>query len=250
LGVAKIFCFFSIAIFFIASGCTLIPPSDETESTEKQANPSSSKITISGKAVFPETSGTLAEIRGKVDSKKYKVSVNGSETLLQIDNTFSILVEISYQYEVEILFIGGASPILKGVIGENPTTQNQIDVTTTAHAIAYDLYKSKAGNSNVDYGSFSIFVPKSDPSVTILAEKIEEALRSQKSIESSSFKLIDAPLILVSTEKVVEKATGNADKKVTICHIPPGNSENKHTLDISDSALQTHLAHGDKSGPA
>ena len=33
--------------------------------------------------------------------------------------------------------------------------------------------------------------------------------------------------------------------KVTICHIPPGNSENPQTLEISPSALQTHLNHGD-----
>jgi plastocyanin len=33
--------------------------------------------------------------------------------------------------------------------------------------------------------------------------------------------------------------------KVTICHIPPGNPENPQTLEISPSALQTHLNHGD-----
>jgi hypothetical protein len=38
-------------------------------------------------------------------------------------------------------------------------------------------------------------------------------------------------------------------EKVTICHIPPGNPENAHSITISVSALQTHLdQHGDSVG--
>lgn len=36
---------------------------------------------------------------------------------------------------------------------------------------------------------------------------------------------------------------------VTICHIPPGNPNNAHTITISVNALQAHLAHGDYLGP-
>lgn len=36
--------------------------------------------------------------------------------------------------------------------------------------------------------------------------------------------------------------------QVTICHVPPGNEGSKHTLVISRSALQAHLAHGDVLG--
>jgi Tol biopolymer transport system component len=38
------------------------------------------------------------------------------------------------------------------------------------------------------------------------------------------------------------------DKKITICHIPPGNPENAHEITISESALPAHLAHGDYAG--
>ncbi len=38
------------------------------------------------------------------------------------------------------------------------------------------------------------------------------------------------------------------DGKVVICHIPPGNPSNKHTITISRSALKAHLAHGDTIG--
>ena len=36
--------------------------------------------------------------------------------------------------------------------------------------------------------------------------------------------------------------------KVDVCHIPPGNPENFHTIRISEKALSAHLAHGDLAG--
>lgn len=36
--------------------------------------------------------------------------------------------------------------------------------------------------------------------------------------------------------------------KVKVCHVPPGNPSNFHTITISDNALQAHLAHGDLAG--
>lgn len=40
---------------------------------------------------------------------------------------------------------------------------------------------------------------------------------------------------------------GNEDK-VTICHIPPGNPEARHTIRVGRSALKAHLKHGDFEG--
>jgi hypothetical protein len=40
----------------------------------------------------------------------------------------------------------------------------------------------------------------------------------------------------------------NEGPKVTICHIPPGNPENAHSITISINALPAHLAHGDSEG--
>jgi DNA repair exonuclease SbcCD ATPase subunit len=34
-------------------------------------------------------------------------------------------------------------------------------------------------------------------------------------------------------------------KKIEICHVPPGNHDNAHTLHISVNAMKAHLAHGD-----
>ena len=36
--------------------------------------------------------------------------------------------------------------------------------------------------------------------------------------------------------------------KVTLCHIPPGNPDNAHTITVGASAVPAHLAHGDTLG--
>jgi hypothetical protein len=35
---------------------------------------------------------------------------------------------------------------------------------------------------------------------------------------------------------------------VKVCHVPPGNPSNFHTITINENALQAHLAHGDLAG--
>lgn len=38
------------------------------------------------------------------------------------------------------------------------------------------------------------------------------------------------------------------DKKVVICHVPPGNPDNAHTIEVAESAVAAHLDHGDSLG--
>src|SRR5262245_20926396 len=37
-------------------------------------------------------------------------------------------------------------------------------------------------------------------------------------------------------------------KKTTVCHIPPGNPANFHTICVGNAAVPAHLAHGDHLG--
>jgi len=37
----------------------------------------------------------------------------------------------------------------------------------------------------------------------------------------------------------------DGEKKVTVCHVPPGNPENSHTIRVGAPAVDAHLAHGD-----
>lgn len=43
-------------------------------------------------------------------------------------------------------------------------------------------------------------------------------------------------------------ASAGPAPKVDICHVPPGNPENYHTITVSSNALPAHLAHGDLGG--
>lgn len=39
-----------------------------------------------------------------------------------------------------------------------------------------------------------------------------------------------------------------ASNKVTICHVPPGNPGNAHSITVSRNAVRAHTAHGDTVG--
>lgn len=41
------------------------------------------------------------------------------------------------------------------------------------------------------------------------------------------------------------QAQGGGQEKVTICHVPPGNPDDAHTITVGAPAVPAHLAHGD-----
>jgi hypothetical protein len=51
------------------------------------------------------------------------------------------------------------------------------------------------------------------------------------------------------TLTVTPTATPGGEAQVTLCHRPPGNPNNAHTITVGASAVQAHLAHGDTLGP-
>jgi len=48
------------------------------------------------------------------------------------------------------------------------------------------------------------------------------------------------PILLLGSAAMAET--------VNICHVPPGNAGNAHTISVSQSAVAAHLAHGDTLG--
>lgn len=43
-------------------------------------------------------------------------------------------------------------------------------------------------------------------------------------------------------------AQGEAEPKITICHVPPGNPENAHEITVAEASLRAHFPHGDTLG--
>lgn len=59
-----------------------------------------------------------------------------------------------------------------------------------------------------------------------------------------TFAILAAVLAVLGTAA----AFADSDGKVDICHIPPGNPDNAHTINVSVNAIPAHLAHGDTLG--
>lgn len=55
-------------------------------------------------------------------------------------------------------------------------------------------------------------------------------------------------ILLVALAFGAAAAFADSDGKVDICHIPPGNPDNAHTINVSVHAVPAHLAHGDTLG--
>ncbi len=60
---------------------------------------------------------------------------------------------------------------------------------------------------------------------------------------------LSAFALLAVTALPVSPALAAPAGKVEICHIPPGNPGNAHTIKVSGNAIKAHLKHGDYIGP-
>ena len=65
----------------------------------------------------------------------------------------------------------------------------------------------------------------------------------ERIIEASKDSVVIARIPKSSVETQTKQ-----EPKVAICHSPPGNPENRRTIEVSASALQVHIDHGDKIG--
>jgi hypothetical protein len=59
----------------------------------------------------------------------------------------------------------------------------------------------------------------------------------------------DSPRAAAAAREDQEGMSAASVEKVTICHIPPGNPENAHTITVGAPAVEAHLTqHGDSIG--
>lgn len=55
-------------------------------------------------------------------------------------------------------------------------------------------------------------------------------------------------LVALAMLAVMSGTAHAKNEKITICHAPPGNPDNAHTLTISENAWPAHRSHGDSQG--
>ena len=61
-------------------------------------------------------------------------------------------------------------------------------------------------------------------------------------------KVAAAILAVAGLGAVLIGHTTAGEAKVAVCHIPPGNPANRHTINVGPAAVNAHLAHGDHIG--
>ena len=64
----------------------------------------------------------------------------------------------------------------------------------------------------------------------------------------AAVRVVLGALVLSGLLTVEPPAAQAGVDKVTICHIPPGNPDNAHTITVGAPAVPAHLAHGDYLG--
>lgn len=87
-------------------------------------------------------------------------------------------------------------------------------------------------------------VPIASPDVTIVIEEGDDNLQMNQNQDNEQVVEVDQDQ---ETHVDGEGAWGRG--RIEICHIPPGNPDNAHTIVINEAALAAHLAHGDFLGP-
>jgi len=70
---------------------------------------------------------------------------------------------------------------------------------------------------------------------------------NRSSIKFMSLIFAIAAMIGSTTSAAYAESDHHAYKAV-ICHIPPGNPDNMHTIEVGEPAVDAHMAHGDMMG--
>ena len=82
-------------------------------------------------------------------------------------------------------------------------------------------------------------------------EDAKEAKKDAKEVAKESRENIeefDEGIVSTSSESPTTPSDIETSGKATICHIPPGNPTNAHTITVGRPAVAAHLAHGDVEG--
>ncbi len=77
------------------------------------------------------------------------------------------------------------------------------------------------------------------------AKKARDAAKDAREQDRKDAKELREDIQEFNDSSVVTSSSSSSIGKVTICHIPPGNPGNNHTISVGSTAVPAHLAHGD-----
>lgn len=112
---------------------------------------------------------------------------------------------------------------------------------------------SDACASSVQIGPFEVILI--DGAVTLASQSLPLSPAAQALIRSGRFAICAQVTgdfggsVVVGDLKLEFGRLRENEKSVELCHLPPGNPENRHTITVGAPAVDAHLDHGDYLGP-
>ncbi len=167
------------------------------------------------------------------DSQGRKSGLYGSSILEQIPNTW-------YDSKMEslTLLVPGSDNVYK-VVGKSVGTYDYVVIMPTASDVltfvALDIPTVTGAVHRYVFDWNALAQGRADAVTVVIDQngdgKVDATIKSDRRLTANEF-----------------KEASEIGGTVTICHIPPGNPDNKHTISIGQSAVKAHLGHGDTLG--
>lgn len=107
-----------------------------------------------------------------------------------------------------------------------------------------------AANESIEIASEAWNASEGDHNVTVVTDAGDDVDESDESNNeaTTSFTVEAPPEAPPEHGDEGEEGKDQEAKQVTICHRPPGNPDNEHTITIGEPAWQAHEGHGDHKG--
>ncbi|MHC4696103.1 MAG: thrombospondin type 3 repeat-containing protein, partial [Planctomycetota bacterium] len=137
----------------------------------------------------------------------------------------------------------------KGVVSSMRTSEERHAAVTFRLAPE----DSDACVSNIVIGPFGLIA--ADNAITIASESLRLTEAARAIVFAGRFEICAQTLADFDGSLAINKlslqfGTLKSDEDgVELCHIPPGEPENRHTITVGSPAVDAHLAHGDYLGP-
>ncbi len=207
---------------------------DEDDSDEAEA--SESEIKIKRKTV--DENGNKVEIEIKI---KEEIENGVLERKISVKEKSKGSVEASTKLEIKESGVPGGESIIKAILSDG----NEVDINVLPDKIK-EFAEKILTNENISI----------ELNEVVEDGKTKAVFSTKTTKEGKVFGIFKAKLEI---EAQIDPETGELIKvkkpwwaflvagedKVVICHIPPGNPDNKHTITIGAPSVKAHLAHGD-----
>lgn len=134
------------------------------------------------------------------------------------------------------------------VIRATQTVEHQVSVTFRLAPLDFDACSSDTQIGPFDLVTLSNVVTLADESLSLAGAARTVISRGQFGICAQISGDFQGSISIGKVSFEFGKLRAG-DERVELCHISPGNPENLHTIAVGSSAVDAHLAHGDRLGP-